>query len=67
MNNVVYGKTMENLRKRIDVRPVSNEIYCLKWIIKAKLYVKQNFGNALGAIRKKRATLILNKSPHAGM
>ena len=25
MNNAVYGKTMEDLRNRIDVRPVSNE------------------------------------------
>ena len=67
MNNVAYGKSMENLRKRIDIRPVGNEIYGLKWNIKAKLYVIKNFGNALGAIRKKKATLILNKSPHAGM
>ena len=25
MNNAVYGKTMKNLRNRIDVRPVSNK------------------------------------------
>ena len=33
MNNVVYGKTMENSRNRIDVRLVSNE---------TKLYVTKN-------------------------
>ena len=31
MNNSVYGRTMENLRNRIDVRLVSNKKYNLKW------------------------------------
>ena len=30
MNNPVYGKTIENLKNRIDVKLVSNEIYYLK-------------------------------------
>ena len=30
MNNVVYGKTMESLRNRIDVSPVKNEQVYLK-------------------------------------
>ena len=30
MNNIVYGKTMENLRNRIDVNFVSNEKDYLK-------------------------------------
>ena len=31
MINSVYGKTMENLRKRINVRLVNNEKYFLKY------------------------------------
>ena len=42
MNNAVYGKTMENLRNRIDVRLVSNENDYLKWTSKTKLYVTKN-------------------------
>ena len=30
MINFVYGKTMENLRKKINVRVVNNETDCLK-------------------------------------
>ena len=34
MSNAMYGNNVENLRKRIDVRPVSNEKDYLKWTSK---------------------------------
>ena len=34
MNNAIYGKTMEKLRNRIDLRFISNEKENLKWTSK---------------------------------
>ena len=41
-SNAVYGKTIENLRHRIDVSLVSNEKNYLKMDIKTKLYVTKS-------------------------
>ena len=47
MRNSISGKTMENLRNKIDVRFVSNRKDCLKWTSKPS-YISQNlFDNDL--------------------
>ena len=67
MNNVVYGKTMENLRYRIDVKLLSNKKYYLKWTLKTN-YMSQNmFDNNLVAICKNKVTLTPNKPACVGM
>ena len=60
MNNVVYGKTMENLRNRVDVRLVNNEKDCLKGISKRSYVAQRIFGNDLAAIFKKNPNIFRN-------
>ena len=67
MNNAVYGKTMENLRNRIDIRLVSNKKRLSKMDIKTKLSVTKIFGNDLAPLLKSKITLMLNKPAYIGM
>ena len=67
MNNSVYGKTMEKLRNRIDVRLVSNKKDYLKWIAKPSYIPYKIFDNDLVAIRKSQVTLTLNKPAYIEM
>ena len=67
MNNAVYGKTMENLINRIDVKLVSNKKGYLKQACKPSYISHKIFHNDLVAIRKNKVTLTLNKTPCTGM
>ena len=66
MNNAVYGKTMENIRNRIDVKLVSNK-KTLKWASKPSYMSSKIFDNDLVAIRKNKVTLTFNKPAFIGM
>ena len=52
MNNAIYGKTMENLRNRINAKLVNNEKYYLKCTSKPSYMSHKIFNNNLVAIRK---------------
>ena len=52
MNNALYGKTMENLRNRADVRLLNNEKYYLKWTSKSNYMLQKMFDNDLVTIPK---------------
>ena len=52
MNNAVYGKTMENLRNRIDVKLVNNGKDYLKFTSKPSYMSHKILGNDLVAIQK---------------
>ena len=61
MSNAVYGKTMENLRSRIDVRVISNKTEYLKWTSIPSYKSQKIFDNDLVVIHKCKAVLTLNK------
>ena len=67
MNNAVYGKTMENLKNRIDVKLVSNKKDYLKWTSKPSYMSYKIFDNELVTIRKSKITAILKKPVYVGM
>ena len=66
MKNAVYGKTMENLRNRINVRLVSNKKEYLKWTSKPSYMSQKIFDNNLVAILKSKVTLTLQKPVYIG-
>ena len=61
MNNSVYGKTMENLRKRIKIRVVKNSQDFIKYTSRPTCVKWKVFENNLAAIHEKKITLTLNK------
>ena len=67
MNNAVHGKTMGNLRNRIDVKLVSNKKEHLRWTSKPSYMSHKIFDNDLVAIRKNKVTLTLNKPSCIGI
>ena len=61
MSNTVYGKTMANLRHKIDVKFVSNKKNFLKWTSKLSYMSQKTFDNNLAVIRKSKIILTLKK------
>ena len=67
MINSVYGKTMENLRKRINVKLVNNEKDFLKYNSRPTHITHKLFGKDYGAIHEIKRVLILNKPIYTGI
>ena len=60
MNNTVYGKTMENLRKRTNIRLVNNAKDYKKYV--TKRFVSQKiFNNNFVAIHEIKSVLTLDR------
>ena len=67
MNNSVFGKTMENLRKRVDIRLVTNEKQLFKWISRPTFVSAKLFNEELVAVHKVKEVLTLNRPAYVGM
>ena len=65
MINSVYGKTMENLRKRINMRLVNIADF-LKYTSKPTYITHKIFGKGDAAIHEIKPVLILNKPIYVG-
>ena len=66
MINSVYGKTMENLRKRINVRLVNKAEDFLKYTSKPTYITHKIFGKDYAAIHEIKPVLTLNKPIYVG-
>ena len=67
MNNGVFVKTMENFRKWVDVRLVTNEKKLDKLTSKPTFVSSKIFNENLMAVHKVKETLTLNRPAYVGM
>ena len=66
MINSVYGKTMQNLLKRISVQLVTNEKDFLKYTSSATHITHKTFDKDFATIHEIKPVLMLNKSIYVG-
>ena len=67
MNNSIFGKTMENLKKRVDVKLVTNEKKLDKLTSKPTYVSSKIFNRNLMAVHKIKETLTLNRPAYVCM
>ena len=61
MNNAVFGKMMENVKNRVDIKLVTNEKQARKLISKPNFCHRNIFCDYLVAIHSNKAKVVLNK------
>ena len=67
LNNSVFGKTMENIRKRVDVRLVTDQKTLSKLVSKPTFVNSKIFNEDLVAVHKIKETLTLDRPAYVGM
>ena len=67
MNNSVFGKTMENIRNRVDIRLVTNKKDAKKLISKPTYKNRTIFCESLIAFEMKKEKLVFDKPVYLGM
>ena len=67
MNNSVFGKTMENIRNRVNVKLVNTEEKLKKLIAKPNFRSRKIFSENLVSVHMKKTSLTMNKPVYLGM
>ena len=67
MNNTVFGKTMENLRKRVNIELVTDEKRLNKLSAKPTYVSSKIFNENLVGVYTKKERLLLDKPSYVGM
>ena len=67
MNNAVFGKTMENIRNRVNVKLVSSEDQLRKLTAKPNYESRKIFNEKLVSVHLKTISLTMNKPVYLGM
>ena len=66
MVNSVFGKTMENLRKRTNIKLVNNAKDYMKLVSRPNFVSQKIFDKSFVAIHKIKPVLLLNKPIYVG-
>jgi len=66
LNNAIYGKTCENLRKRMDIKIVTTDVRLKKLTAKPNCLSIKIFGENCAAVNMNKLTLLINKPSYAG-
>ena len=67
MNNSVFGKTLENIRNRVDIRLLSSDKKAKKLAVKPNYDHCTIFDETLISVRMKKTMLYFNKPVYLGM
>ena len=67
MNNSVFGKTIENIRKRTDIKLVTTEEQAERYIHKPNYTPRTTFSGSLVAIHMAKTSIYMNKPVYLGM
>ena len=67
MNNSVFGKTMENVRKHWDIKLVTTEEKRIRLVSERNYHTTKQFPKNLLAIEIKKTKVKMNKPAYLGM
>ena len=67
MNNFIFGKTMENVRKHIDIKLVTTDEKRNKLVSEPNYHTTKRFSESLLAIEMKKSKVKMNKPIYLGM